>query len=185
VAVREKIRKGDLLVASKSLLDPNFQQSVVLLCEHRKEGSYGLILNRPLEVPEDALGEYPFIKDHLYQGGPVQPQALQIVHPFGKDVGNAVEVIPGVWVGGDFELMRKQFSMGVLDPGVCRFFLGYSGWGEGQLAAEFEADSWLSVLATRTLVLETPANRMWTDAVRERGKHDPMYSNFPDNPSLN
>lgn len=185
LAEKAKIRKGDLLIASKALLDPNFQQTVVLLCEHQKEGSYGLVLNRPIEVPEAAIEEFPFIKEHLYQGGPVQPQALQIIHPFGKDVGNAVEVIPGVWVGGDFELMRKQFSMGTLDAGVCRFFLGYSGWGAGQLAMEFEADSWLSVRATRELVLETPASRIWVEAVRERGKRDPLYSHFPDNPSLN
>ena len=180
-----QFEKGDLLVASKGLLDPNFQETIVLLCENKAEGSYGLVLNRSLSVSPIALEELPFVQGNLFRGGPVQPEVLQILHPYGPDLGHSFEIVPGIWIGGDFEIMKSAFAIGSMDPSRCRFFLGYSGWGEDQLASEFAVDSWITVRANTKLVFETPAEKMWLEAVRERGRSDPLYSNFPENPSLN
>jgi putative transcriptional regulator len=184
--MKDSAKKGDLLVAAYTLVDPNFQGSVVLICDHDDaSGSYGLMLNRPLHLPDDALEDYPFVKGNLYIGGPVQQNALQVLHPFGPRIPGAVRIVSGVWLGGDFEELQAGFSGGLLDQNACRFFLGYSGWGEHQLKGEFEQESWLAVPATAGLVLHTPSERLWLEAIRAGAELDPMFANFPEDPSMN
>lgn len=178
--------KGDLLIAAATLMDPNFHQAVVLLCEHNDaEGTYGLVLNRPARAPDEVLLEFPYAEDRLFCGGPVRPQVLQIVHPYGNDVAEAQEVLPGVWFGGSATVFEAGFRTGVLDPARCRFFLGYSGWDAGQLLTEFHADSWLKVRGTPQLVFDTPPDKAWSRAMRECGREQPLYAHFPDNPMWN
>ncbi|OPZ27463.1 MAG: hypothetical protein BWZ02_01638 [Lentisphaerae bacterium ADurb.BinA184] len=178
--------KGDVLVSTIGLLDPNFQHTVVFLCEHLDgQGSYGLILNRALRVPPQLEREMPYVGNRLFQGGPVQPEVMQVLHGLGDGVPGAVEVIPGVWLGGDFEALQSGFASGVYSPEACRFFLGYSGWAKGQLAAEFKENTWIAVGATREMVFDTPPDQVWGEAIRKRGESDPLYAHYPRNPSWN
>ena len=179
------VKSGDLLVASSMLVDPNFADTVVLLCEHSPQGSYGLVLNRPIEIPDGVREELPFVQDHLFLGGPVQTQAFQILHPFGPRLDGAVEVVPDVWVGADLDSMKSAFGSGLLDPDQCRFFLGYSGWGEGQLDAELSIDSWITVRATDQLVFGTSAEALWRSAVQARGRDEPLFAHYPKDPRMN
>jgi len=186
--VKTDVHKGDLLIASLSLLDPNFQRTVVLLCEHSdSDGSYGLVLNRPISVPpglDDPLG---FADGRLYVGGPVRQDTLQVLHRFDNRIPGGVELIPGVWIGGDFALIREQFEAG--EAGTmqkdCRFFLGYSGWREGQLAGELTVGSWLTVQATPELVFFENVEKQWLGAVRARGREAPLLANYPEDPQWN
>jgi len=184
--VKTDVQKGDLLIASVSLVDPNFQRTVVLLCEHSDaDGSYGLVLNRPIDVPaglEDQLG---FAGGALFVGGPVRQDALQVLHRLGDHVPGGVEVIPGVWIGGDFGIIRQGLESGEFSREDFRFYLGYAGWGEGQLAREMETDSWLTVRATTDLVFLGDAHRQWLAAVRARGRVAPMLANYPEDPRWN
>ena len=75
---------GVLLIAPPMMQDPNFRRTVILLCEHGMEGSFGLILNRSIsmhlaDVVED-MGDY---EGPLSVGGPVQPNTLHVLHRFG------------------------------------------------------------------------------------------------------
>jgi len=181
-----RIERGDLLVATASLIDPNFAHTVVLLCEHEPaKGSYGLILNRPIVAPDEVTERLPLAAGRLYQGGPVQIGVVQIMHTFGARIPGALEVVPGLWIGGDWEEIELGFKAGTLAAEDCRFFLGYSGWGEGQLAQEFATNSWIRAPGTAELVLGTEADRLWGAAVRAAGKENPLFANYPDDPSLN
>jgi len=177
---------GDLLIATVSLVDPNFQQTVVLLCAHDDdEGSYGLVLNRPISAPAELQEDYPFVAGRLFHGGPVQQDAMQMLHSFGEELSGARQVLPDLWIGGSFEILQAGLKSGVLTAEECRFFLGYAGWGRGQLAREFGAEAWIKVSATRELILSEEAEQLWARAVRKRGIEEPMYTNFPDHPNLN
>lgn len=180
------VKRGDLLIASASLVDPNFVRAVVLICEHSDEGgTFGLVLNRPISVPAEVRKALPFTLHRMYQGGPVRPDAMQVIHPYGDRVPQAHEVLPGIWLGGDFDVLCRGFGAGEMSPDACRFCLGYSGWGGGQLAAEFEQDAWRVVPASSELVLHTPVERIWACAVRAFGLQHAVFRAFPDDPSYN
>ncbi|MBN2451157.1 MAG: YqgE/AlgH family protein [Lentisphaeria bacterium] len=184
--MQTSVKRGDLLIASASLVDPNFVRSVVLVCDHSDaSGTFGLILNRPIAVPEALKKSLPFPVARLYQGGPVRLETMQVIHPYGQTIPQSLEVLPGTWVGGDFGIMQEGFREGRFDPDRCRFCLGYSGWGEGQLAGEFEQDAWLLAEGSADLVFQTPVTRLWAQAVRAYGCSHPMFRHFPDDPSYN
>ena len=181
----DSLRRGDILVATVTLVDSNFQRTVVLLCEHQPEGSYGLVLNRPVQPTKEMLQRFPFVEDRLRVGGPVQPEVLQVLHSQGQGVRGSHEVLPGVWIGAEFEALQEGMSSGSLAPERFRFFLGYAGWGRDQLANEFEGDSWIRVPATSELVFEVPVAELWRRAVKERGQQEPLFANYPENPRWN
>ena len=184
--MRKHFGKGDVLVSTISLLDPNFQHTVVLLCEHLDDqGSYGLILNRALRTPPEISREMPYVGERLFQGGPVQPDVMQVLHTLGDRVPGSMEVVPGVWLGGDFEALQSGLQSAIYDADSCRFFLGYSGWSKGQLAAEFAENTWIAVPASQEMIFETPIEQIWGTAVRKRGESDPLYAHYPKNPSWN
>lgn len=184
--MKTEVQRGTLLIASLGLMDPNFQRTVVLLCEHEEDqGTYGLVLNRPIDVPSEIEDELGFARGRLFVGGPVQQQALQALHRYGDRVPGSRLVADGIWVGGDFEVLKKGVISGELDPDHCRFYLGYAGWAAGQLASEFEMDSWLTAPACPEIVFETSAEQMWQRAVRARAIVEPMFAFFPDDPRQN
>jgi len=184
--VKPELKRGTLLIASMGLVDPNFQRTVVLLCEHEEDqGSYGLVLNRPIAVPRGVEDELGFAQGRLFIGGPVQQQALQVLHRYGDRIPDSRLVTDGIWIGGDFEVLKEGVTSGELDPDLCRFFLGYAGWAAGQLVSEFEFDSWLTAPASPEIVFESPPEQMWQRAVRARAAIEPMLAFFPDDPQQN
>lgn len=181
----KNLGKGHLLVATAQLMDPNFQKTVVLICEHKEEGSYGLVLNRKIPDWNGIISNMPFVKGRLLQGGPVQMDVMQVVHPYGDKIPGCFSVIPGVWLGGDFDRMVDGFESGELAPEKCLFFMGYSGWGAGQLAEEFKTGSWVSLQSTPELILETDSDNLWRVAIKKRMNGNPLFKDFPENPDWN
>ena len=104
---------GILLIADPFLKDPNFLRTVVFLCEHREEGSFGFVLNRQYENTLDELiPELNEQKIPVFYGGPVQQDTIHFLHQYPDDIPGGVEVVKGVWWGGDFEklveLIKKR-----------------------------------------------------------------------------
>jgi len=179
-AMDSVLEKGMLLVAGVELLDANFRHSVILLGAHEPQGSYGLVLNRPVRPPAELRAEVPYLGERVYVGGPVQPEMLQVLHPYGE-LPDAAPILPGVFIGGDFDVLGDGILSGVFDRDLCRFFLGYAGWDHDQLYEECLQQSWLTAPATAELVLMTPPQQLWPAAVRACAVLDPVYRYFPDN----
>ena len=177
---------GVLLIAEPPMADPNFRRSVILLCEHTTEGSFGLVLNRPAEfkLAEVSTIALPF-DTPLGYGGPVQPETLHVLHPYGDAIDGALPVADGVWWGGAFERMLEGIEGGWLDATRMRFFLGYSGWGGGQLDSEIDEDSWIVLPCTETLVFTEGADALWRGILRGLGGEYAILSTFPDDPRMN
>ena len=177
---------GILLIADPFLKDPNFLRTVVFLCEHKDEGSFGFVLNRQYEntlnelIPE--LDQY-----HLpvFYGGPVQQDTIHFLHQYPDEIPGGIEVLKGVWWGGDFDKLVELIKKGSIDAAKIRFYIGYSGWSNGQLTDEMKEKSWLTVKATRKLIFHRNYEEIWKDALKQLGGDYEMMINFPIDPRLN
>ncbi|MCK5805195.1 MAG: YqgE/AlgH family protein [Lentisphaeria bacterium] len=180
------VHTGDLIAATFTIPGGTFHKSVVLVCDHNDEqGTYGLVLNHPLELDEESMRALPFPCPRLFQGGPVQPEAMQILHPYGKQLEGAHKVGETIWVGGDFARLTNGMQTGEFNAEECRFFIGYAGWSEGQLAEEFEQMAWLRVPGDLGLIGETPARQLWSATIRRYGQKHPIFANYPDELATN
>lgn len=154
-----------MLVAAPSLLDPNFLHSVILIVEHDQEGALGLILNRPTDMSIGEAWEQvcdtPFVsEDFLYHGGPCQGP-LMVVHT--HENVSQVDVAPDVFFSTDKEHVEWLIKENI---DAIRFFVGYAGWSKGQLDAEMETGSWLTMPATNEHVFDTNES-LWQKLTRE------------------
>ncbi len=168
------------LLAMPQVLDPFFHRSVVLLVHHDdEEGSFGFIVNRPtaIRVTEILKGMevgWSGRSDALaYFGGPVQPQTGTVLFQpeptveEGETMADASsEVVPGLSITqhvGDLEQLAET------PPDRFRLFLGYAGWGAGQLVEEILRNDWLTAPVLSDLVFSGEPDEVWAAAVRSVG----------------
>jgi putative transcriptional regulator len=166
------------LVAAPMLSDPNFRRSVVLLVDHRPEGSLGFVINRPAQVrlPSmlDALGlqsAHARPPDSpVLVGGPVAPDTGWIVfelnanQSFGDEV---VHVSSRLAVSASRELLES--TVNGQGPERMMLVLGYAGWGPSQLDAEIAQGAWIPVDLDEKIVFDTPYDERWASALRSLG----------------
>ena len=144
-----RLKPGVLLLA-RDMTDPNFNSTIVLLCQHGAEGSYGLVLNRPSHMPLTEVFDKPPAwaandsgdsprRQRIHIGGPVQPEELQILQVTSEPVAGSYKVAEDVYLGGYWNDLKDILS---IDPKSLRLFLGYSGWGADQLVREVELKAW-------------------------------------------
>lgn len=182
-----KPSKGHLLVAEPSIIgDVSFNRSVVLLADHTNQGSIGFIMNKPLDYSLADL--VPGIKSEfkIYNGGPVEQDNLYFIHKVPELIPNSVEISEGIYWGGDFSVVSKLIINQKIETNEIRFFLGYSGWGAEQLNQELEANSWVIVKNNYKKNIFIKSNdTFWKEKMIELGGDYLLWSNAPENPSLN
>jgi putative transcriptional regulator len=176
--------KGQLLISSAGLHDPNFRHTVVLVGEHNAEGALGVVLNRPLDLTvEEGVPELAsLVGGHqiLFQGGPVQPTSPVLVAEFAHPELADLPVFAHV-----------GFLMGDVSPEVrtgiirSRLFAGYSGWGPGQLEAEMEEGSWILDPAREEDVFTDTPELLWSRVLRRKGPGYERMSRVPFDPRMN
>jgi putative transcriptional regulator len=177
-----------LLLSMPQLVDPNFNRTVVLLCQHSERGAFGLVVNRPLitsgpvvvEVrAETGTTESRTVRSseaelQMWVGGPVEPQRSWILVGDDEDVVEEarVRIADGLYLSTSPDLLQRL--MGPEPPAHTRFIVGYSGWGPGQLDAELQESAWLISDVDRELIFNTPADRLWETAIRRIGADPAM-----------
>lgn len=178
-------KAGALLIADPFLKDPNFLRTVVFLCEHREDGSFGFVLNRAYENTLDEL--LPGVQQQfpVFYGGPVQKDSIHFIHQYPVEIPGGTEVIDGVYWGGDFSRLVEMLKNGEIDERKIRFFIGYSGWSAGQLDDEIKEKTWLTADATRKLLFHPQAKEIWKESLRHLGGEYEMMINYPIDPQLN
>ena len=182
----EKPAAGILLIADPFLKDPNFMRSVVFLCEHQDEGSFGFVLNKNYEYNlNELVNGLDDLEIPVYYGGPVQMDTIHFLHQYPDKISGGYEIVDGVFWGGDFEKAITLIRDGQINTNKIRFYIGYSGWSGGQLADELKEKSWLSVKASRNLIFHKKPEEIWKDALRHLGGDYEMMVNFPTDPQLN
>ncbi|MEO6833920.1 MAG: YqgE/AlgH family protein [Chitinophagaceae bacterium] len=176
---------GKLLIAAPMLDDPNFSRSVIIICEHSKEGTVGFLLNRRTQkVLGDLLPELVTPELQVYQGGPVQLDTLHMLHRMPAIFGGT-EIVEGVYWGGNYDALQNAITDPNFRPQDLRLFAGYSGWGEGQLAKEMEEGSWVVANATSELIFDTVPDELWRAAIATLGSEFGYLVNIPINPQMN
>ncbi len=182
-----KPKKGKLLIAEPSLTgDVSFNRSVVLLAEHNSEGSVGFILNKPLNYSMNDLVEEILVPFPVYNGGPVEQDNLYFIHKVPHLISNSVEISDGIYWGGDFETTVALINQQKITQNDIRFFLGYSGWASLQLDQELHSKSWIVVANHyESDIIRKSTQAFWREKMMELGGDYLLWSNAPENPSLN
>lgn len=177
---------GILLIAEPFLKDPNFKRTVVLLCDHQEEGSFGFVINRHFDHTLDELmNDIDELKLPVFYGGPVQMDTIHFLHQYPEMIPGSYEVQKGIYWGGDFETAILHLRNGSIKPEKIRFFIGYSGWSGGQLDVELKEKSWLTVPASRKIVFHGEAEMIWKDSLKLLGGDYEQLINYPTDPQLN
>ncbi|MEK6153560.1 YqgE/AlgH family protein [Flavobacteriaceae bacterium 3-367] len=182
-----KPKKGKLLIAEPTLTgDVSFNRSVVLLAEHNQEGSVGFILNKPLEYDISDLITEINIPFQVYNGGPVEQDNLYFIHKVPHLIDNSIEISDGIYWGGDFESTIDLINNKIITNDDIRFFLGYSGWDSLQLDQELSSKSWIVVRNKyESDIIQKSTSAFWKEKMMELGGNYLLWSNSPENPSLN
>lgn len=179
-------QKGNLILAEPFMEDDYFGRSVVFMCEHNKKGSYGFILNNKLEIfLDDIVPEIELKKINIYYGGPVNSTNLFYLHQLGDLIEDSTQISDNIWTSGDFNQIIEFINMGIIDVTKIKFFLGYSGWTEGQLATEFKSNSWIALELINEDIFKTDSDNLWKDILKKRGGKMKAIANFPLNPTDN
>ena len=183
-----KSLKGHFLIASPRLSDPNFARAVVLMVQHGDEGALGLIVNRPLEttireVCEKVLDSPCGVEAALHQGGPCEGPLMVLHTRGGIAEGDDVQVLPGVYFTAERGKIERLMGEDQPEEVRSKFFVGYAGWGAGQLEGELETGSWLTTRADSSQVFE-PGEKLWPKLTTAlTAGIDP--ARIPDDPSVN
>ena len=183
----DDLAPGTLLISAPMMQDPNFRRTVVLICEHQPgEGTFGLTLNRELNLQlGDALDDFVAYNPSLYLGGPVQRETLHYLHTRPDDVPGGVPLPGNVVWGGNFEAVQQLARSGDASADDLRFFLGYAGWGPGQLEAELDEEAWIPAAQAPDLLFDTEPDALWRTILRRMGGEYAVLANFPDDPRMN
>jgi putative transcriptional regulator len=177
--------KGKLLLASPTLLDPNFARSVVLVAEHTEDGALGLVLNRPAEVsvgdtaPE--LEELVGGDDALFVGGPVQSSSVIVLAAFTNPTA------AGLLISDDVGFLSAQadFAESVSATYRARAFAGHAGWGPGQLDEELEREDWIVETPRPEELFAAEPEELWSRVLTRKGGTYALVARMPLDPSLN
>lgn len=179
------IEKGKLLVAMPKLNDPNFRQTVILLCEYSSDGALGVVLNRPTELAVSTLIDgFQSVAggETVYAGGPVAKDGMLILCR-SDQLCDGHSVFDGVFVPKDLEKIKTPGALG--DYGEIRCYLGYAGWGAGQLECELEEGSWMVLPSDSTLIFDADSSILWQQMMRRLGNKWAFYATMPLDPSMN
>ena len=178
--------KGRLLISEPFLPDTFFNRTLVYLTEHNEKGSVGFIINKSINIKvSDALEGFPGWDEKLTMGGPVAPDTLHYLHTLGNIVPNSVWVADNIYWGGDIEVVKDLINSGKAGSGDIRFFLGYSGWGEGQLERELKEDSWIIADVAPEVVMKYRKDDSWKIVLRSLKKKYRLWAEFPESPEMN
>lgn len=162
--------RSQFLVAMPAMGDPNFFQSVTLICEHNDDGALGLVINRPLQLTlgdmlahmkiqprELSVGEQPVL-----MGGPVQTERGFVLHGPPGEWDATMKVDEDLYITSSRDILEAMAEGRGPDNAIVA--LGYAGWGAGQLETELKENAWLNAPADQSILFETPIGERWAKA---------------------
>ena len=179
-------KENTLLIADPFLQDIHFQRSVIFLCSHNEEGSFGFALNKKFNYSLNQL--IPGLEHQsipLFSGGPVGTDSIHFIHQYPESIPDAHELSNGIFWGGDFEAVKSLLTLDRIDLKKIKFFIGYSGWGAGQLDHEIKENTWLTTLSNNQLLFDTDPEAVWSESIKLMGPDYSEIIHYPIDPQLN
>lgn len=176
---------GRVLIAEPFLEDPNFVRAVIFICEHDEEGTFGLVLNKPIQ---ETLGELvPALQGinlPVYAGGPVEEHTLHVLHSLPNELGGT-KIGDKIYFGTDLISLQTYLMGQNFDSTKVKFFVGYSGWSNGQLAEEIKEESWLVAPTTNQVIFSQNTEEFYKESLALLGDEYKYYFMLPTSPNLN
>lgn len=175
------------MISEPFLTDPNFIRTVILVCEHNEDGSFGFVLNKPAQITlNELVVDVASRDDTIFVGGPVQQNTLQFIHRQEGLIEGGIEISTGLYWGGNFEQMLTVLEGDLISKEDIKFFVGYSGWAPGQLKNELELNSWIIYRnVSVNQIFDTNIESLWKEVLNTMGGKYKIISNFPVDPRLN
>ena len=181
--------KGKLLIASPSIQDIIFGESVILVLDHTPQSAFGLILNKALgggiyRLPKvlQSVPSLPesFIND-IYYGGPVDSKTMFVLHSNSDLIDQSDEILPNVFLGITEEILSDIFHA----EQPFRLFFGHSIWSEEQLEDEVYNNIWIVADAEFELIFNHPIKSLWREVLNRQGGIYSYFAKNVKNPKLN
>ena len=179
----DKVKKGSIIFSQPLMNDKNFKRSIILICEHDRDGSFGYKLNDKVDCEYLEINVDKKIKNNLYYGGPVDNTFLNFVHNDNDLGGDKLKIKKNIFLGGDYdEIKLKMYRKEI----KCKFFMGYSGWSKDQLEDEIKENSWI-VINNFDLdkIFEIVDEKSWSKILSEDSFRNKIFSNYPSDSTLN
>lgn len=177
---------GDFLISEPFMQDPNFQRSVVLLCQQQEDGFVGFSINKRIDFSVgDLVEELPDCNLPLFDGGPVGKEQMFFLHSMPELIPGGLQIQKDIFWGGDFDVVKRLVQSNTINPRRIKFLVGYSGWEAGQLEEELLEKSWLLTPALSNLVFQQQTEDIWKNAVKLLGEAYSPIIHYPKDPSFN
>lgn len=182
-----QLERGTFLIATPDIETGIFFRAVILLCEHNANGSFGLVINKSLELelPEEIMNVQQMANPHvgIRAGGPVQTNQMMLLHTAMETNQQTLKTCEGVYLGGDLQFLQEAIT-NETGPHIYLCF-GYAGWGAGQLEREFLDGSWFLYPASEQYIFHIPPEKLWTQLLRDMGGKYATLSMIPEDLSVN
>jgi len=179
-----KVKKGSIIFSQPLMKDPNFQRSLIFICEHNNEGSFGYVLNEKVKPENLNLELSNKIISNLYLGGPVEKSYLNFIHNI-SNLPNSNKILDDVFLGGDIDFILRNNTLNK-NQLKYKFFSGYSGWSPNQLEEEINQNSWIVINKYDSSILfKNIDDKFWSVFLSDFGGKNKIFSNYPKDPSLN
>lgn len=177
---------GRILISVPFLQDFYFRKSVVLIADHNSDGSFGLIINKPVDVKlSDISSDFEGFEAPVFLGGPVKTDSLFFIHTRPDLIDEGVPILEGLYWGGNIETVQAMIREKKLSNDEIRFFVGYSGWSAKQLDRELEENSWVVSLTDMKQVIKSDPLELWGQTLKKLGTEYSFWVNYPPDPTLN
>lgn len=179
-----KIEKGNLLVAEPFMKDPNFKRTVILITEHDNEGTLGLVLNKPsIFTVNEMVQDMPKIHAQMHLGGPVGLDRLNFIHSYNDLIPDSFHVKDNLYWNGKYDALKENIINKNIASHNIKFFVGYAGWGAGQLEEEIADNSWY--ISHNHKMIFRNHETMWQDVMIGMGGKYKLAAFYPEDPQLN
>jgi putative transcriptional regulator len=179
--------QGNLLIAHPLLNDGFFNRSVIYLTNHRdEEGSVGFCMNFKTQFflrdvrPQVKNGNFP-----IFEGGPVAKDQLFFLHTLGHDLSDSTRVSHNIYFGGDFNELLHLIDHNKVKSYQVKFFAGYSGWSEYQLAGEIRDRHWLISEPEDPSFFGLEPADLWSSELGQFKRTYSIFAEFGSDPSMN
>jgi putative transcriptional regulator len=179
-------QQGRVLISDPFKNDEYFERSVVYLCEHSAEATFGFVINKPIVIAIEG-GNVSISNERIpaFKGGPVAEQTLFYLHTLGDKIKFSKPVGNGIFLGSNFEELNKVITLELIEEGAIKLFAGYSGWNPRQLEEEIKNNAWVVADVKNNEEIMLVMEDVWSYFMSELGDKYRLMTKFPLDPNFN
>jgi len=179
------LKKGYLLVAQPLLIDSYFNRSVILICDHNKNGTVGLQINKSSNQNLKNINSKILKNENIFLGGPVD-KSMFFLHKKIIISNESIKINNDLFFSKNIDYLHDLIKNNEIKKDQFKLFIGYSGWNKGQLQEELNENSWIVIPKfDSNIIFSSNYKNIWRYVLQNSSKTHKMFSNYPINPRLN